>query len=118
MVQEELGDLGWTEGYLNSGVFVVSKMHRKAFKLLEKYGCIDVKYEQTNTNWYFRKAGFAVIDIDYRFNYMGIMRVYYGTDPRKAYFIHYAGGGIYNWIPKLEQLKQDYDFFYNNKDIS
>ncbi|MHA1819592.1 MAG: glycosyltransferase [Promethearchaeota archaeon] len=115
-VQEILGDVGWTEGFMNSGVFVVSKPHRDAFKYICKYGALDLKYEQTNTNWYFRKAGYDIINIDYRFNYMGIMRVYYGTEPRDAYFIHYAGGGIYNWIPRLEQVKDDYEYFYKDID--
>ncbi|MHA1339556.1 MAG: glycosyltransferase [Promethearchaeota archaeon] len=114
-VQEKLGDVNWKEGFMNSGVFVVSKIHRNAFKLICKYGCLDLKYEQTNTNWYFRKMGYKIINIDYKFNYMGIMRVFYGTEPRDAYFIHYAGGGIYNWIPRLEQVKADYEFFYGKK---
>jgi len=116
-VQEKLGDLNWTEGFMNTGVFVVSNIHKDAFKLIWKYGCLDLKYEQTNTNWYFRKMGYEIINIDYRFNYMGIMRVYYGTDPREAYFIHYAGGGIYNWIPRLEQVKLDYEYFYQNNNL-
>jgi lipopolysaccharide biosynthesis glycosyltransferase len=115
-VQHALGDLNWKEGFMNSGVFVVSKKHREIFKMIWKYGCYDEKYEQTNTNWYIRKAGFSnsIVNLDYRFNYMGIMRVYYGTDPRDAYFIHYAGGGIYGWIPRLEQVKTDYEYFYGS----
>lgn len=112
LVQEKLGDLEWKTGFMNSGVFVVSKQHQDAFRLICRYGALDLKYEQTNTNWYLRKAGCEIINIDYRWNYMGIMRTYYGTDPHDAYFIHYAGGGIYSWIPRLEQVKRDYKHFY------
>lgn len=116
LVQERLGNVNWKRGFMNSGVFVVSKIHRDAFKLIWEYGCLDEKYEQTNTNWYFHKMGYKIKPLNYKWNYMGIMRTYYGTDPRKAYFIHYAGGGIYNWIPRLDQVKADYDFFYGRKE--
>ena len=116
-VQANLGDLNWKTGFMNSGVFVVSKIHRDLFNLIWKHGCIDVKYEQTNTNWYIHKAGYEILELDYRFNYMGIMRVFHGTESRNAYFIHYAGGGIYGWIPRLEQVKADYEFFYGKKGV-
>jgi lipopolysaccharide biosynthesis glycosyltransferase len=115
LVQDKLGDVKWKKGFMNSGVFVVSKKHRDAFKLIWTYGCLDEKYEQTNTNWYFHKMGYKIINLDYRWNYMGIMRTFYGTEPRDAYFIHYAGGGIFNWIPRLDQVKADYEFFYGKQ---
>nr|MDO8114499.1 glycosyltransferase [Candidatus Sigynarchaeota archaeon] len=114
-VQEALGDIGWKEGFMNSGVFIVSKMHRNAFRLFKEYGFYDGEYEQTNTNWYMRKAGCEIVNIDYRFNFMGLMRVYYGPMHRDAYFIHYAGGGIFPWVPRIEQMKNDYEFFYESK---
>ncbi|MHA1368403.1 MAG: glycosyltransferase [Promethearchaeota archaeon] len=112
-VQEHLGDVGWKEGFINSGVFLVSKIHQSIFKMYEKYGFYDGEYEQTNTNWYIHKAGHEIMNLDYRFNFMGIMRIHYGPVHRQAYFIHYAGkGGLFPWVPKLEQVKNDYEFFY------
>ncbi|MHA1731844.1 MAG: glycosyltransferase [Promethearchaeota archaeon] len=111
-VQEDLGDVGWREGFMNSGVFVVSRAHREAFRLFETCGVHDSKYEQTCTNWYFRKAGYEVVGLDYRFNYMGIMRVFHGPPHRGAYFIHYAGGGIFPGIPRERQMREDYEYFY------
>ncbi|HMF32761.1 MAG TPA: glycosyltransferase [Candidatus Lokiarchaeia archaeon] len=111
-VQDALGNLGWTEGYMNSGVFVVSKPHREAFRLYLEYPPFDCKYEQTSTNWYLRKVAGNILGLDYKWNYQGISRVFYGPPHRKAYFIHYAGGGIFYWIPKLDQIQADYEFFY------
>lgn len=110
--QNQLGKVNWRAGYMNSGVFVVSKIHRDIFRMIFQYGVYDCKYEQTNTNWYIHKAGFKIHKLNYKWNYMGIMRVYYGLDPRKAYFIHYAGGGIFSGTSRHEQIKQDYEFFY------
>ena len=116
-VQAHLGDVGWQEGYMNSGVFVVSREHRPAFTLFETTGFFDGQYEQTNTNWYFRKAGFEIANIDFRFNFMGIMRVHHGPIHREAFFIHYAGkGGLFPWVPKLDQVRNDHEYFYEGKD--
>lgn len=111
-VQARLGELGWERGFMNSGVFVVSRQHRAAFRYCFEYGCHDGEYEQTNTNWYLRKAGVEFHPLDYRFNYMGIMRVYYGPPHRRAYFIHYAGGGIFPHVPRLRQMREDHEYFY------
>ncbi|MHA1847217.1 MAG: glycosyltransferase [Promethearchaeota archaeon] len=116
-VQKVLGDVNWKSGFMNSGMFVVSKMHQKIFRLYKIHGFYDGEYEQTNTNWYIRKAGFEIYALDFRFNFMGIMRLYHGPIHREAYFIHYAGkSGIFPWVPKIEQVKKDYEFFYKGID--
>ena len=49
---------------------------------------------------------------------MGLMRIYYGPVHRNAYFIHYAGkGGICSDVPKLEQVRIDYEFLYEHKNV-
>ncbi|MFX0099299.1 MAG: glycosyltransferase [Candidatus Hodarchaeota archaeon] len=117
-VQEVLGDVDWSEGFMNSGVFVVSKIHRDVFRMYKVHGFYDGEYEQTNTNWYIKKAGFEFFSLNYKFNFMGLMRVYYGPEHREAYFIHYAGkGGLFPWVEKIEQVKNDYEFFYENKNV-
>lgn len=117
-VQDDLGDVGWQEGFMNSGVFVASKEHARAFTLYETYGFHDGEYEQTNTNWYIRKAGFEIQNIDFRFNFMGMMRIIHGPIHREAYFIHYAGkGGLFPWVPKMDQLKNDHAFFYKGEHL-
>ncbi len=117
-VQEVLGGVGWTEGFMNSGVFVVSKRHRDIFHMYQQHGFYDGCYEQTNTNWYMHKAGFPPVSIDWRFNFMGIMRVFHGPVHREAYFIHYAGtGGLFPWVPRFDQMRNDYEYFYEHKDV-
>lgn len=117
-VQEVLGDVGWKEGFMNSGAFVVSKRHRDVFRSYQQHGFYDGCYEQTNTNWYMHKAGFPPVNVDWRFNFMGLMRVYHGPVHREAYFIHYAGtGGLFPWVPRVDQMRNDYEYFYERKDV-
>lgn len=117
-VQKALGNVNWTEGFINSGVFVVSACHKDIFRYYQKYGFYDGEYEQTNTNWYFRKSGFPIFSMDYRYNFEGIMRIYYGSVHRTAYFIHYAGNGIITDKPRMDQMKADFLYFYNKANYS
>jgi len=117
-VQEALGNVNWKEGFINSGVFVVSACHKEVFRYYLKYGFFDGEYEQTNTNWYFRKSGYPIFGMDYRYNFQGLMRIYYGPEHRHAYFIHYAGNGIITDEPREEQLKSDYLYFYDRENYS
>jgi hypothetical protein len=77
-----------------------------------EYPPFDCKYEQTSTNWYLRKVAGDIMGLDYQWNYMGISRVFYGPPHRGAYFIHYAGGGVFPWIPRHEQIRADFEYFY------
>ena len=117
-VQKALGNVNWTEGFINSGVFVVSACHKEVFHYYQKYGFYDGEYEQTNTNWYFRKSGYPIFPMDYRYNFQGIMRIYYGPEHRNAYFIHYAGNGIITDKPRIDQIKADYIYFYDSANYS
>jgi lipopolysaccharide biosynthesis glycosyltransferase len=114
-IQAILGDVGWETGYINSGVMVLSSQHRHIFKMLQQYGICDLKYEQNNTNWYIRKAGIPIFPLDYKWNFINFHRIIHGPIHREAYFIHYAGGGIFGGIPRVDQMKADYEFFYGTK---
>jgi lipopolysaccharide biosynthesis glycosyltransferase len=116
LVQEALGDLGWTHDFMNSGVMVLSRRHRDAFRLWESAGFYDGCYEQNNTNWYFRKLGFQFMALDYKWNFMKVFRdlhEIWGTAHREAYFLHYAGGGLISWAPREAQMLADYRYFYS-----
>ncbi len=120
--QNVLGQLRWNKGFLNSGVFVVSKIHKDAFKMIWDYGIFDDpvhKYEQTNTQWYFRKfcedhqdPEVKMIELSHKWNFTGPMRIFHGPIHRDAYVIHYAGKGLFHGKPRLRQMRHDYEYFF------
>jgi len=93
---------------------VLSQCHRDIFKMIYQYGIYDENYEQNNTNWYIHKAGFEIHPLHHYWNFIGFHRIIYGPVHREAYFIHYAGGGIFSGIPRVDQMKADYIYFYLN----
>jgi len=98
-VQEELGDVGWQEGYFNSGMVVASRQHREIFRLSpEDIRLIQSKHlgemkEQTFLNWRVRKQGIKIHELDYRFNHMSMFSEDWNgsSDPTTSYILHYAG---------------------------
>lgn len=103
-------DLKWDGKYYNSGVMVVSRVHRFLFRKPEKE--IFNFYEQTYLNLIIAKEKIKIHNIDYKFNRMHCMDKYTGEERYGSYFIHYAGMPDLNMIPQLmekdvERWKQD-----------
>jgi hypothetical protein len=109
-VQKERGDIGWREGYNNTGVFVVSDMHREIFnldltKVWRKFGEDDVEL-----GYQIRKHGFKIHELPWIFNCMSLhSEEGFGSKLRfDAYILHFAGGGIHRSIlPQFDQIEQD-----------
>jgi len=102
-VQDTLGDIGWRDGYFNSGVMVVARMHRPAFNKQIDY--TDAMQDQTLLNYRVQKLGFPIHDIGHRFNHTGAAdRV---ADRAGSFIIHYAGVGGGDPQGRLDAITAD-----------
>ena len=107
-VQAKRQDVGWTEGYINTGVSVFSKMHRELFNvdknnLWMEFGqdCVEIGYQ-------IHRLGFEVYELDPKYNAMSMwMEPWYGLKKSDAYVLHYAGRAYNPQMPKIDQIKQD-----------
>ncbi len=103
--QAALGDVGWTQGYFNSGVMVFSKSHRMLFENADDCKRIKTRYpDQTLLNYNIHRYNVPVFHLDSRFNGMGILGFYskrinpkrpfaYGNNKFEAYIMHFANEG-------------------------
>lgn len=104
---EHLAAVGnWNGLYYNTGVMVVSGMHRELF-LHPNTAISDCFFEQSYINLMISEKNTPMLDIGFRFNHMSLMdRFIY--DRSLSYIIHYAGwhqrGGINNLI---DQIRRD-----------
>jgi hypothetical protein len=77
-MQDQLGNINWTSGYLNSGVIVASKHHKEIFNTsMEEINVVQklkniVCPEQDYFNYVVRKLGFEIYNLNYHFNHMTI----------------------------------------------
>lgn len=105
--QELYGYIGWKEGYINGGVYVVSDIHKAIFT---KYSNSPMRptWEQNTFNYNIVKNGFDIFKLDRAYNTMGFEHIDTWTprDIDGSYIIHYAGRG--NASKQLQFLYNKY----------
>ncbi len=79
----------WDGSYYNTGVMVLSQIHKYLFKKPELE--IPNFYEQSYINIILAKNNVKMHSLPYDFNRMSCMDPYVGIDRHNAYIIHYAG---------------------------
>jgi len=105
-VQKEREDVGWRSGYINTGVFVVSKMHKEIFnrditKVWRGFGEDDVEL-----GYWIRKLGFKIYELDYHFNQMSLF-CEKGESRFNGFVTHFAGNGFWPFLSNTDEVKQD-----------
>lgn len=98
----------WDGKYFNTGVLVISQIHRELFIKPEKE--IFSFWEQSYLNMMIAKLRIKMHDLDYKFNRMTCMDIFTGEERHESYMIHYAGcpniSALFNLIPlDLEKWK-------------
>lgn len=86
----------WNGAYYNTGVMVISRIHKQLFKKPEKE--FFNFYEQGYLNMIFHKTETWMFDLDYKFNRMSCMDRFTGEERFASYFMHYAGFPNINMI--------------------
>lgn len=106
------GDPWGRRRYFNSGVMVISRTHRDAFRLTDQdrqaiaQGLLGGPKEQNLCNWKAREAGCACHELDYRFNHMRMFSERWNGAPHRlgSFFIHYAG----SQRRKVHRMRRDH----------
>ena len=101
----------WNGKYYNSGVIVISQIHKPLFKKPEKE--IFSFYEQSYLNMRIAKLGVDIHSLHYKFNRMTCMDAYTGEERYASYIIHYAGYPSLVMVKDL--IKMDMDKWRRDK---
>lgn len=114
-VQNQWGDIGWKCDYINTGFFMVSKIHKPIFKDLGKFWT-GFGFDDVQIGYQIKKNGFEFQELDYTWNHMIMYAEPWNGNPDrfKSKIIHYAGRGIFEHgvNSKIEQIKRDYKKIY------
>lgn len=92
--QKRLGQLpNWKEGYFNSGVFVVSKIHRRIFSTRWSSLAGGRWADQTTLNYQVHAHKFSVYPLPKEFNYHPEVCADWQKEDnrRNSFIVHYAG---------------------------
>jgi len=109
-IQSERVDVNWTSGYINTGVFVLSKEHKEILnpngKLWKGFGFDDVEIA-----YRIHKLGFEIFELDFKFNHMSMFSEQWNSFHSRfdSNLIHYAGNGFSNIIDRFKLMKSDYN---------
>lgn len=79
----------WNGKYYNTGIMVISRIHKDIFEKPEKE--VWNYYEQSYLNLKFLKLKTKMHDLDYKFNRMHALDKVTGEHRLKSYIVHYAG---------------------------
>jgi len=104
--QQAWGDIGWREGYMNMGVFVCSRCHRRLFDIKHNKIWMDMGYADVSFRYYIHKYEYPIYELPYKFNHMSMFSEV-GKNRLKSYIIHYAGRGFSSKKSRAEQIKSD-----------
>ncbi|PCI28431.1 hypothetical protein COB55_03860 [Candidatus Wolfebacteria bacterium] len=113
-IQKTFGDIGWTQGYPNTGLIVASKQHRDIFKKIngEFYNgwgedCALIGYNIV-------KYGFDVFELSFKWNHMVCFAEEWNGNPFRfdSHIVHYAGSGVFDEHlfregDRISQIKHD-----------
>lgn len=95
-VQNTWGYIGWEMGYINTGVFIVSQMHREIFRKFRDQYWTKLGFDCIHLGYLIHRLGLKIHELNYRFNHMSMFseewnRGYGSLSRYLSYIIHYAG---------------------------
>jgi len=92
----------WNGKFYNSGIMVISRIHKQMFKLPRGFDFVETDQPYLNLRIINDKV--EMCDIDFKFNRMDILDKFIGISRLDSYIVHYAGA------PKeilMDVLKKD-----------
>lgn len=89
LAKGEYGNIKWESGYFNSGVMVVSQMHKDIFKWRDNPAQTTNFKDQTLLNHNLQTAGLKLFKLSHQFNHMHILQVDH-SNRHESYISHYA----------------------------
>jgi hypothetical protein len=92
-IQERFGDVGWEEGYINTGFFVVSRQHSNIFQKINDQLWTGFGYDDALLGYNIHKFGHEVYELPFQFNHMSMHSESWNGEASRfnSFVIHYAG---------------------------
>lgn len=110
-VQRQWGNVGWTAGYINTGVFVVSRCHRNIFCTNAGQVWNGFGYDDVHLGYMIHKFGHPVYELPFQWNHMTMFSEDWNGNANRfnSYIMHYAGKGVFDKDvdSRNEQIRRD-----------
>jgi len=117
-IQKDFGEINWTQGYLNCGFFLLSKIHKVIFEPINEKYWIGFGSDDVHFGYQINKNNLKVLELPYYWNHMSMFSESWNGSPCRynSYVIHYAGQA--NFPDKGDRsrddlIKDDFNLIYN-----
>lgn len=114
--QYKFGNVGWFRGYINTGTFMTSKIHKDIFQLIDNQYWTGFGFDDVHLGYLIKKYGFKVTELPYQYNHMAMYSEPWNNnaDRFQSHILHYAGRGVFDHgvSNKIEQMKLDHKRLY------
>jgi len=116
-IQTAWGEIGWRRNYINTGVFLVSKLHAEIFKRFKGKLWIRYGYDDVHLGYQINRLGMKIYELSYRFNHMSMFSEKWNGRPSRlgSYMLHYAGNAKFpgkGKRSKIQLIKDDISKIY------
>lgn len=126
MIQDAWGDVNWTNGYINMGIWLISKPHKNIFtkvngEIWNQDGKITgYSGEQSHFGWLTKKLGHETMDFGFKFNHMSMFSEPWNGSANRfdSHIIHYAGGGRFpdkGHLSAIQLCQRDKEIIYGKE---
>ena len=110
-IQEKFGYINWNVGYINTGVFLTSQLHKNIFRKINNEYWTGKGFDDAHLGYQIVKNDYSFYELPFHYNNMTMFcEAWNGFHNRfKSHIIHYGGGGIFDHgvFSKIEQIKKD-----------
>jgi len=112
--KQKFGVISWETGYINTGIFLVSNIHKEIFQPINGELWMDLGYDDVHLGYQIRKHNFDIHELDFKWNFMTMHVESWNkcADRFNSYILHYAGRGTYNSNNRVDQMRKDYNKIY------
>ncbi len=92
-IQAIHGYVGWNNGYINTGFFVVSRKHKDIFQRINGKLWTGFGYDDALIGWNIHKYEFKFCELPFQFNHMSMFSEPWNGNANRfdSWIIHYAG---------------------------
>ena len=110
-IQKQFGDVGWKEGYINTGFFLASKCHREVFTKIDGRYYAGEGWDDVHLGYQIARLKVPVFELGFQWNHMTMFSESWNGSPNRfqSYILHYAGAGIFDpdISSRIEQMQKD-----------
>lgn len=117
-VQKKWGEVCWTDGYTNAGVFVVSSCHSGIFDDHDGEYWLANGSADIHLSYMARKHGYKFFELPFIWNHMTMFSEAWNDSPDRfqSNMIHYAGKGSFTGLQRLAQIRHDLGVWYGEEE--